>query len=257
MKQAKTKTAAPRKPKAEPKTPISLEAVVYNERGEKVGTTALPERVFGVKWNPDLVHQAVTIMEGNARIPYAHTKDRGEVRGGGKKPWQQKGTGRARHGSIRSPLWRGGGITFGPTKERVFARELPRKMRAQALFCALSRKFKDGELLFIDKFSFTEPKAREGKRVVASLAGIPGFERLGTKKRNALFIAQAKRDENVEKSFRNFSNVEVGEARNLNPMTALRYTYVAFVEPAVSVAALTARMRAQESESSKRAESKK
>jgi len=217
------------------------EAALYSQEGKKVGNLTLPERVFGARWNPDLVHQAVVAMEANARIPIAHTKDRSEVRGGGRKPWQQKGTGRARHGSIRSPLWRGGGVTFGPTKERVFAKGLSKKMRAQALFSTLSRKYKDNEVLLIDSLSFSMPKAKEAHKTLLALSGISGFEKLSSKKKNALFIALPVRDRAVEKSFQNFGNIEVGEARNLNPMTVLRYTYLAIVDPKRSVEQLAGR----------------
>mgnify|MGYP001581033827 FL=1 len=96
---------------------MSIEAPIYNAQGKKAGTIALPERLFGEAWNASLMHQVVTSMQDNARTPVAHTKDRGEVRGGGKKPWRQKGTGRARHGSIRSPIWVGGGKAHGPRNE--------------------------------------------------------------------------------------------------------------------------------------------
>ncbi|OGG48038.1 50S ribosomal protein L4 [Candidatus Kaiserbacteria bacterium RIFCSPHIGHO2_02_FULL_50_9] len=218
-----------------------MEATIFNQQGKKVGMVALPERVFGAKWNPDLVHQVVVAMEANARVPIAHTKQRGEVRGGGRKPWQQKGTGRARHGSIRSPLWRGGGITFGPTKERVFAKGLNKKMRVQALFSALSRKLKDGEVLFVDSLSFSMPKAKEAKQALLALSGVSGFEKLASKKKNAVFIALPARNEAVEKSFRNFGTVEVGEVRNLNPRDVLKYTYVAIVDPQISLGLIAKR----------------
>jgi large subunit ribosomal protein L4 len=233
-KVAAKKTKAPATRRKAP-AKVGLEAPVYDAAGKKAGTISLPERVFGARWNPDLVHQAVTVMEANARIPYAHTKDRGEVRGGGRKPWQQKGTGRARHGSIRSPLWRGGGITFGPRKEEVFARALPKKMRAQALFSSLSKKYQDGEILFVEHIALAEPKTADAKKILDAISGISGFEKVGTKSRNAIFIAQAKRDGNVEKSFRNFSHVEVGEARNINPRDVLSHTYVLFLDPEVGI----------------------
>ncbi len=106
-----------------------MKADIYNQQNQKIGEADLLNKIFNIKWNPDLVHQVLTVQLANRRQVLAHTKGRGEVRGGGRKPWRQKGTGRARHGSIRSPIWKGGGITFGPTKERVFARKINKKMK--------------------------------------------------------------------------------------------------------------------------------
>ena len=203
----------------------------YNQTGAEAGVIDLPDAVFALPWNADLVHQVVIGMQANARTNVAHTKGRGEVRGGGKKPWKQKGTGRARHGSIRSPLWRGGGVTFGPTNEKSYAQKINQKMRVKALFTALSQKLRDGEILFLDTLSFPAPKTADAKRTVTALAGIEGFERLATKTRNTALLALASRDEAVEKSFRNFGNISTVEARNLNPVEVLKYKYVIFTEP--------------------------
>jgi len=116
-----------------------MNADIYNANGKKAGSVELPENVFGVAWNDALMHQVVTSMQDNARTPVAHAKTRGEVRGGGKKPWNQKGTGRARHGSTRSPIWKGGGVTHGPRNDKSYARTVPKKMRIKALTMALSR----------------------------------------------------------------------------------------------------------------------
>ncbi len=233
----------PRKAKLVASEPIAakengMEATIFNQEGKKVGSVSLPEQVFGARWNPDLVHQVVTVMQGNARIPYAHTKDRSEVRGGGKKPWRQKGTGRARHGSSRSPIWRGGGITFGPRKEKIFTRSLNKNVRVQALYCVLSRKFKDGKIVFVDTITFSEIKTKNAKKVMETL-----FDKAGQKKKNAILIALPSRNEVVEKSFQNFGNVMVDEVRNLNPVVVLKHTYLAIVDPDTSLPILTARSR--------------
>ncbi len=133
---------------------------VYNEKAEKVQDIELPEEMFGMRFNPGLIHQVLLAQSANARVARAHTKDRGEVRGGGKKPWRQKGTGRARHGSTRSPLWVGGGVTFGPTKERNFSQKINRKMKRNALFSALSQKLRDKEIFFLTGWAIEEPKTK-------------------------------------------------------------------------------------------------
>src|SRR5690606_29965426 len=124
----------------------------------------------------------------------AHTKGRGEVRGGGKKPWKQKGTGRARHGSTRSPIWSGGGTAHGPRTEKDYARKINKNVRAKALASVLSQKFADGEIIFVDALSFAAPKAAEARKVLTALAGIEGKKTLGTKTTNAALIVLADRD---------------------------------------------------------------
>ncbi len=208
---------------------------VYTQKGTKSGSVEVSDVVFGAKWNADLVHQVVVGMQANARTPVAHTKNRGEVRGGGKKPWKQKGLGRARHGSSRSPIWRGGGVAFGPRNDRVFAKKINRKMRARALFSALSKKYADGEVLFVDSIVFDAPKAKEAQTVLTNLAKVKGFETLATKKHNAAYIALPEKDVLAQKSFSNFGNVYLGEARNLNAVDALKYKTIVIVNPAESV----------------------
>ena len=144
-----------------------METTIYNTEGKKAGTIELPENIFNVPWNDALMHQVVTSMQANARTPIAHTKFRGDVRGGGKKPWQQKGTGRARHGSTRSPIWKGGGVAHGPRNDTVFARAIPRKMRAKALFMALPRKFKKNEHILIKSISIQAKNTTEAQNKIS------------------------------------------------------------------------------------------
>ncbi len=208
-----------------------MDAKIYNQKGQESGTIKLPESVFGLPWNADLVHQVVVSMNSNEREAIAHTKTRGEVRGGGKKPWQQKGTGRARHGSTRSPIWVGGGVAHGPRNDKNYARKINRKMKAKALYTIMSQKLRDGEIMFVDSLSFAAPKTKEAKEVLASLGGIKGFEKLANKKNNAAFIAVPKKEAALVKSFGNFGNVLVDELRNINPVTALNYKYLIIASP--------------------------
>jgi large subunit ribosomal protein L4 len=208
-----------------------MEAIIYNQKGKETGKIQLPDNVFGLPWNADLVHQVVTSMESSARTPVAHTKFRGEVSGGGKKPWQQKGTGRARHGSRRSPLWVGGGVTHGPRNDKNFDRKVNKKMKAKALYTILSAKFKHGEILFVDELSFKEPKTKEAKEVLVSLSKIKGFENLLSKTKNSAYITTPSKVSVVEKSFANFNNMTVDEIRNTNPLDLMKYKYVIISNP--------------------------
>lgn len=218
-----------------------MESKIYNQSGKEIGRIALPEGVFGVKWNADLVHEVVRLMNSNSRSAVANTKTRGEVSGTGKKPWQQKGTGRARHGSRRSPIWVGGGIAHGPRKDKNFSRKINKKARSKALYAILSRKFKDGETLFLDSLSFSAPKAKDAKAVLQSLSRIKGYERLASKKANAAIIAMDKKIDAVSKSFQNFGNVSVEEFRNVNPVSLLNHTFLVIANPVESLKALTAK----------------
>jgi len=222
-----------------------MEATLYNQEGNELGMVKLPRAVFSVKWNADLVHQVVTSMEANIREPWAHAKDRSEVSGGGKKPWKQKGTGRARHGSIRSPIWRHGGATHGPLKDRDYSVKVNKKMKTKALYSILSRKLLDGELIFVDSFNFgSSPKTKMASESLKAFKK-NGFEKIDYKKgnRSMVLLAGDNADElkNLTKSFRNIKSAKVDEARNLNPIDALRYKYLVIENPTKSLEVLARR----------------
>lgn len=221
------------------------EAKIYNKAGKETGKISLPESVFGLPWNADLVHQVVISMESNKRVPIAHTKDRSEVSGTGKKPWRQKGTGRARHGSRRSPIWRTGGVAHGPRNEENFTKKINKKMRAKALFVVLSRKFKDGEIIFVDNLDFETPKASDAKAFLNSISKIKGYETILNKRKNSTLLAQDKKDINTEKSFNNFGNVKTSEVRNLNPVDVLHYKYLLIENPKESLKLIESRLKAK------------
>ena len=224
-------------------TAKGMTAPIYTMVGKENGTVALPESVFDAKWNADMVHQVVEGMQSNARQTIAHTKDRSEVRGGGRKPWRQKGTGRARHGSRRSPIWVGGGITHGPRNERNFAKKINKKMRARALASVLSRKFKDNEVVFVDALTFSAPKAADARAFLTNISKGANVGGMVTKKKNAVLIALGTNNADTKKSFKNFENVEVDEVRNLNPVNLLKYKYVIVTEPDDSVSFLAGRIK--------------
>jgi large subunit ribosomal protein L4 len=224
------------------KEPTSLSATIYNLKGTKAGTIDLPESVFGLKWNADLVHQVTTSMESSARTNVAHTKGRGAVRGGGKKPWKQKGTGRARHGSTRSPIWVGGGVTHGPDNGKNFFRKINKKMKAKALYTILSAKFRDGQILFVDSLSLAEPKAKLGLDAISSLSKIKGFEMLLSKRKNSAYIGLSEKNANVSRGLSNFGNMTVDEIRNVSPLDLLKYKYLVISNPESGLKTIEAKL---------------
>lgn len=173
----------------------------------------MPKEIFEVKLNQDLVYQVAVSQMANRRQVLANTKGRGEVSGGGKKPWRQKGTGRARVGSIRSPLWRGGGITFGPTKERNFKKKINKKMKKTALFMILSAKAKDNNLTVLEELKIEKAKTK-------IMAGI--FKNLPGSGKNILLVLP-KLEKDVILASRNLPGIRTVEARNLNSLDLLSF----------------------------------
>jgi large subunit ribosomal protein L4 len=219
-----------------------MNAKLYSKDGKESGTVTLPEAVFGVTWNANLVHEVVTGMQANARgESSAHTKGRGEVRGGGKKPWRQKGTGRARHGSTRSPIWVGGGVSHGPTNERDYSVKINKKVKAKALATVLSKKLSDQEVIFVDTLKMEEPKTKEAKAIILALAKGSGNDTLATKRKNAALVVLATRDLATEKSFRNFGNIEVAQAKDISPLDLLTYKFVVVADASSSLEILEKR----------------
>lgn len=235
---ATTKKTTKKEVKAE-----AMELPIYSATGEKGKTIALPAEIFGAPWRADLVHQVVTGIQANMRLNRAHTKDRSEVAGGGKKPWKQKGTGQARHGSSRSPIWRHGGITFGPRSTRDYSEKLNKKMRVQALMSVLAQKVKDGEVILVEGFGLSAPKTSAVKNIITALAKGAEAKYLDTKKKNAALIAFASYDTNAVKSFRNMGNMKTEEVRNLNPLDVLTHKYLIIENPMASFKVLADRAK--------------
>jgi len=195
---------------------------VYNQQNQKVGETELSDRVFAVKWNPTLVHQVLKAQLSKKHAPSAHAQGRGEVRGGGKKPWKQKGTGRARHGSIRSPIWKGGGVTFGPNKERNFAEKINKKMRRLAIFSVLSKKIKDGEFKVIENLGADLKKTSEWNKVLRGIINL---------KSKNLIIPAAKN--NIHRLVANIKNIDAISSQSLNVYDLLKAKNIILEKEAV------------------------
>ncbi len=216
-----------------------MKITVYNQKGEEVGKMELPKEIFGVKLNPDLVHQVVVSQMANRRRVIAHTKDRGEVSGGGRKPWRQKGTGRARHGSIRSPIWRGGGVTFGPTKERNFKKRIPKKMKRKALFMVLSQKLKDKELIVLDDLRLEKPKTKEMIDIIKAQSSRIKTQNQNlkqkTENKQSFLIALPKIDRNIILGARNIPRVATMQAKDLNCLDILNYKYLLMPKESIKI----------------------
>lgn len=228
-----------------------METQVYNIAGKSAGKIKLPENLFGLSWNADLVHQVATSLATAQRKPIAHTKNRGDVSGGGKKPWRQKGTGRARHGSTRSPIWVGGGVAHGPRNEKNFDRTVPKSMRLKALYTILSKKFAEGEVIFVDSLAFSAPKTKEAVAALKNLSTVNGFEKLSIKRKNAALVALATKNKETVRSMQNLGNIELVEARNLNPLSLLNNKFVVIENPEESLKVLPGASKAKEAKAKK------
>jgi large subunit ribosomal protein L4 len=196
---------------------------VFNQKGEAVEDYELPKNIFELEVNSDLIHQVVLSQQSNRRQNTAKAKGRGEVKGGGRKPWRQKGTGRARHGSIRSPLWKGGGVTFGPTTERNYKRIIPKKMRRKAVLQVLSAKAKEKVIVMLDKIEMERPKTKDMAQVLKKLFSGSGLVVL-PKMNKALIL-----------SVRNIPKKASIQAKDLNALDLLNYKYVVLTKESIDV----------------------
>lgn len=201
---------------------------LYNQTGQAVGTVELDAKVFDVKPNRGLIEQAITTILANRRPVLAHTKTRGDVRGGGKKPWRQKGTGRARQGSIRSPQWKGGGVIFGPRKNRNFSLKMNVAAKRQALLMTLSDKALSERLTVLDHVTLTKPKTKEFS---AFLKAIPH------QKTNLIVLASASPD--MIRAGRNIPGVTFIRADSLNVYDVVRHQQMIVTQDALPVIAKT------------------
>jgi len=194
---------------------------VYNREGATVGEITLSDAVFGADVNAGLMHEVVQMYLANQRQGTSDTKTRAEVSGGGRKPWRQKGTGRARAGSTRSPQWRHGGVVFGP-HPRAFGWTMPKKARRVALRSALSAKVAAGELIVVESFDMEAPKTKE---VVALLKALNAEK---------AFIVTAEQNANIYKSTRNIPGINANAARNLNVYEVLNSGKLVLTKDAVA-----------------------
>ncbi|MDS1030419.1 50S ribosomal protein L4 [Bacillota bacterium LX-D] len=195
---------------------------VYNIEGNQVGEMELDDAVFGVPFNEAAVHNAVVMQLASKRLGTHKTKTRAEVSGGGRKPWRQKGTGRARAGSTRSPIWRKGGIVFGPTP-RSYAYSIPKKARRVALKSVLSAKVEEGNLIVLDELSLNQSKTKEMVKILNALNAEP----------KALVVTSDK-DENVIKSARNIKGIMPMTALGLNVYDVLNHDKLVITKDAVA-----------------------
>jgi len=224
-------TKKEKKPRVSPKSgETELESPVYDVSGKEVSSVKLVPEIFNVKMNHNLIYQVATSQMANRRKVIAHTKDRSEVRGGGRKPWRQKGTGRARHGSIRSPLWRGGGVTFGPTKARVFKKEIPKKMRRLAFFMVISAKAKNNFLILLDELKIEKPKTKLMDEIIKNLK--LKIKNFGD---GSVLIALPEMDKNLILATRNLANVETIQAKDLNALDLLSFKYLLMPKETIKV----------------------
>jgi large subunit ribosomal protein L4 len=201
---------------------LQMKLSIFTQTGEKKGQIEAPENFFDVAYNPDLIHQALVRQHANSRQVLAHTKTKGEVRGGGRKPYRQKGTGHARQGSIRNPHYKGGGVAFGPRNDRNYKKDMPKKQRRLAIFSALSEKARNEKVIALESFDNELPKTKMFAELIAKLPV----------KRNVLVVID---EPNfiVQKSTSNLPSAKTILVNYLNIADLQKYDSVLFMEKAV------------------------
>ncbi|MDI9325387.1 MAG: 50S ribosomal protein L4 [Alphaproteobacteria bacterium] len=213
-----------------------METILFTQQGTKKGTVSLPENLFSTPWKESVVHQVAVGMHANARVAIAHTKDRSEVRGGGKKPWQQKGLGRARHGSIRSPIWRGGGIAHGPRNTKIYTHTISKSLKAKALAMVLAKKAHDNHLVCSESLSWDTPKTKNASVFLTAIRKEIHAPRA------KVLIVLPEINTAVRKSFSNIPGIEITTASLLNVKNALQGSRWVVVSPEKSFAVLEKRI---------------
>ncbi len=203
-----------------------MKADLYNQKNQKIKQIDVPNRIFGVEFNPSLIHQVLTVKLANRRKHLAHTKTRAEVSGGGKKPWRQKGTGRARHGSIRSPIWKGGGVAFGPTKYENYTRKINKKMVQKALFSLLSKKLKENQLKIVSDLVVEQPKTKVFIKLIRNFL-VPG--------KDSVLIIPESGNKEIFLAGRNVPKVKIIEPTSLSVYDLLKYQLVLLAYKSVEV----------------------
>ena len=196
-----------------------MKVKIYNQQAEAVGEQELNPAVFAVPASAALVHQVAVAQTANARQTLAHTKTKAEARGGGRKPWRQKGTGRARAGSIRSPLWKGGGVTFGPRKDRNFSKKINIKMKRKATLGVLSDRVRSGNLILVDKLELPDAKTKQAAAIIADFLRKVFI----ADKKTSILIMIADKNEPVEIAMRNLAGVSLIKTNNINIVDLLKY----------------------------------
>ena len=220
----------------------TIKTQIYTQTGEKIKELELNSKIFGLAPKESVVHQVAVAQMANSREPIAHTKLKSEVRGGGKKPWRQKGTGRARHGSSRSPIWVGGGITFGPRNIRNFSQKVNKKMKTKALFMCLSDKAQNNLLTILDNLKLEQGKTKEIVDIIKNIKNILNLKT--AKKENkfdikkyklSLLIVLPKYDKLVLNAARNLIGIKIITADSLNVLDLLKYEKIIILEQGIEV----------------------
>lgn len=206
-----------------------MKAKVYNQNGDIIEETELPSEIFGLKFNQNLIWQVVAVQSANKRNKSAHTKTRSEVSGSGRKIWAQKGLGRARHGDIRAPIFRHGGVAHGPRNEKIYAKQISNKMKRKAILTMLSAKFQNNEIILLNDLKIEKPKTKLISGIIKNLKNKIEFL-----KRGKILIILPKYDKNLILAVRNLKDIGITEARNLNCLELLSFKFLLIPKEAIN-----------------------